>query len=129
MRMLCKSRLVKSLMIAICIVVITACTPPKRANRQLETAKMLFKERDYSGAAEYLKPLAEQGDADAEYALGYLYFYGKGVPQNVLKGRELIQSAAKKNQANALKAIDVMGQHEASLADFPKEKKAEKEAR
>lgn len=113
----------------ICIAAITACVPPKRANRQLETAKLLFKEQDYSGAAEYLKPLAAEGDADAEYALGYLYFYGKGVPQDVLKGRELIQSAAKKSQANALKAIDVMGQHEASLASFPREKRAEKEAR
>lgn len=120
---------IRYIIIAICIAAITACVPPKRTNRELETAKMLFKQQDYSASAEYLKPLVEEGNADAEYALGYLYFYGKGVPQDILKGRELIQRAAKQSQPNALKAIDVMSQHEASLASFPKEKVAKKEAR
>lgn len=41
-----------------------------------------FKSRDYATALKVWRPLAEQGNADAQYALGELYYYGKGVTQD-----------------------------------------------
>ena len=37
---------------------------------------------DFATALKEWKPLAEQGDADAQFNLGWMYDYGKGVPQN-----------------------------------------------
>src|SRR5262245_9948639 len=37
---------------------------------------------DYAAALKYWKPLAEGGNAGAQHGLGYLYFTGKGVPQD-----------------------------------------------
>jgi TPR repeat protein len=37
---------------------------------------------DYATAFSKWKPLAEQGDADAQCSLGWMYFNGKGVPQD-----------------------------------------------
>ena len=40
------------------------------------------KSGDFATALREWKPLAEQGDADAQYNLGLMYRKGKGVPQN-----------------------------------------------
>jgi TPR repeat protein len=102
---------------------LTACeTTSRRGNPEVEAAKLEFQLKNYQVAFEMLQPLAHEGDRDAQYALGYMYFYGIGIPQDTIKGRELIQAAAEKNQRMALKAIDIIAQHEASLASFPKEK-------
>ncbi len=37
---------------------------------------------DYATALKELRPLAEQGDAEAQCNLGYMYKGGKGVPQD-----------------------------------------------
>ena len=37
---------------------------------------------DYATALEFWRPLAEQGDAEAQYALGLMHFIGRGIPQD-----------------------------------------------
>ncbi len=41
-----------------------------------------FKRKDYKTAYKLFLPLAEQGDADAQYMLGFMYLRGDGVPQD-----------------------------------------------
>ena len=41
-----------------------------------------YKSGDYATALREWKPLAEQGYADAQYNLGRMYEFGKGVPQS-----------------------------------------------
>lgn len=53
-----------------------------RRGPSLAEAKAAFQRQDYWTAAQLLKPLAYQGNADAQYALGYMYYYGRGVEQN-----------------------------------------------
>ena len=48
---------------------------------------------------------AQKGDAQAEGNLGACYYNGIGVERNVLKGVELIRSAAKKGNEEAQKAL------------------------
>ena len=36
---------------------------------------------DYTNAIKEWRPLADQGDVQAQYHLGQMYKYGKGVPQ------------------------------------------------
>ena len=38
--------------------------------------------QDYTEAAKWFRKAADQGNADAQYGLGLLYFKGLGVPQN-----------------------------------------------
>jgi uncharacterized protein len=48
----------------------------------LEDADAAVKKRDYATAVRIIRPLAEQGDARAQYTLGLFYDNGLGVPQD-----------------------------------------------
>ena len=41
-----------------------------------------YERRDYATALREFLPLAEQGDATIQFALGSMYAFGKGVPQD-----------------------------------------------
>ncbi len=49
---------------------------------------------DYTTAVRLLRPLAEQGDAQAQYNLGVLYDNGQGVPQNSTEAVKWYSKAA-----------------------------------
>ena len=51
----------------------------------LEDADAALKRRDYAAALRFIRPLAEQGDASAQYNLGVLYDNGLGVPQDKVR--------------------------------------------
>jgi len=53
----------------------SACADLQKANDAIESG-------DYTTALKELKPLAEQGQADAQYNLGVMYYNGWGVIQN-----------------------------------------------
>lgn len=55
----------------------------------------------YKNAAAYLQKSANQGNAEAEYRLGMLYFDGKGVSVDNAKALRLFESAAEKKQPQA----------------------------
>ncbi len=48
----------------------------------------------YAQALEGLQELAQQGDAAAQSAIGWMYFQGVGVPENLEKAAEWLQSSA-----------------------------------
>ena len=48
----------------------------------LEDADAAIKRRDYPTAVRLIRPLAEQGDANAQCTLGVFYDNGLGVPQD-----------------------------------------------
>jgi uncharacterized protein len=49
---------------------------------ELDDGTAAYREKEYAKAAELWQPLAERGDAAAQYSLGTLYAEGKGVEQN-----------------------------------------------
>jgi TPR repeat protein len=51
----------------------------------LEDADAALKRRDYATALRLIRPLAEQGDANAQYNLGVFYDNGLGVPQDKVR--------------------------------------------
>jgi TPR repeat protein len=51
----------------------------------LEDADAALKRHDYAAALRFIRPLAEQGDASAQYNLGVLYDNGLGVPQDKVR--------------------------------------------
>lgn len=56
-------------------------------------------------SVEQLQQAAEAGDPDAQYALGYLYYYGKNVPQNISVGLNWIKRASVQGQEQAIVAM------------------------
>ena len=51
----------------------------------LEDADAALKRRDYASALRLIRPLAEQGDANAQYNFGVFYDNGLGVPQDKVR--------------------------------------------
>ncbi|MDH5580169.1 MAG: sel1 repeat family protein [Betaproteobacteria bacterium] len=56
---------------------------------------------DYAAALHEWRPLAEQGDALAQYHLGVLYRKGRGVPQDDVQARKWYAKAAAQGQPKA----------------------------
>ena len=56
---------------------------------------------DFATALGEFRPLAEQGDADAQYNLGVMYEKGKGVPQNYKTAVKWYRLSAEQGYASA----------------------------
>ena len=59
-----------------------------------------------------VKIKAEQGDADAQYALGYMYYYGSGIEQNKRLGAQWIKRSAIQGQVLAKQALSIISHHQ-----------------
>ncbi|NJL17141.1 MAG: sel1 repeat family protein [Nitrospira sp.] len=56
---------------------------------------------DYATALQEWQPLADQGDALAQYQVGMLYHKGRGVPQDDVQARKWYEKAAAQGQTKA----------------------------
>jgi TPR repeat protein len=59
------------------------------------------KRKDYKEAFRLWKPSAEQGDADAQYFLGFMYDKGQGVPQDYKEAVKWYRLSAEQGYAKA----------------------------
>ncbi|MGE3920079.1 MAG: tetratricopeptide repeat protein [Gammaproteobacteria bacterium] len=64
------------------------------ASASFQQGKMAFQQQNYRKAFVTLKPLAQAGNADAQYAVGYMYYYGKGVVEDRAAAKYWIGKAA-----------------------------------
>jgi uncharacterized protein len=71
------------------------------AEGALEDGMAAYKEGDYAKAFELWRPLAEKGDAVAQYRLGNLYADGKGVARSDTAAMLWFLSSAKQGNADA----------------------------
>lgn len=69
-----------------------------------------FRAQDYRKAFIRLKPEAKKGNPDAEYAVGYMYYYGQGVVENRKKAWFWINKAANLGQPDAVAAVQILQQ-------------------
>jgi TPR repeat protein len=67
-----------------------------------------FQIQNYRQAFILLKPEAEKGQADAQYAVGYMYYYGQGVVEDRKKAWYWINCAAKSGQPDAVIAVKIL---------------------
>ena len=75
---------------------------------QYEDASAAYHRKDYQTAIKLWKPLAEQGDAKAQYGLGVLDAKGRGVPRNYAKAVKWFYKAAEQGYAKAQNNLGVM---------------------
>ena len=74
----------------------------------LEDAEAAIKRRDYTTAARIIRPLAESGNATAQYNLGVFYDNGLGVPQDKINAYMWLSLAAAQGREGAAAIRDVM---------------------
>ena len=74
----------------------------------LEDANAAIKKRDYATAVRLIRPLAEQGNANAQYNLGVLYDNGLGVPQDRVRAYMWLNLAAMQGRESAATIRDLV---------------------
>ena len=89
-----------------------ACaTPSPRITSELQQGKRYFEDGYYKRAMKQLLPLASDGNAEAEYAVGYMYYYGNGVAEDPDVGYFWIKRSADQHYPPAIKALGMMHPH------------------
>jgi len=83
-------------------------SPQEVSAALFERAKLLYLSKDYAGAAGLMRALAGRGHLQAQYVLGYMYYYGQGVPRNEKEAIRWITTAAARGHAKAKKALEVL---------------------
>lgn len=68
--------------------------------------------KKYNCSLSRIEAAAQNGDADAEYALGYMYFYGIGTVRDPKAARLWINRAAAQGQPLAIKASRILKESE-----------------
>lgn len=94
------------------------CMSVTQLNAQsVSYAKSLIEQGQYLEAAKQLRPLADNGDAEAQYLAATLFFEGKGVPRNDAQGIKYATLSA--NQCNT-QAILLLADHYKDNQQFQK---------
>ena len=67
----------------------------------LDEATAAYQRGDYATAIRQLRPLAKQGNANAQFNLGFMYSEGKGFPQDYAEAVKWYRKAAEQGDAEA----------------------------
>jgi hypothetical protein len=73
-----------------------------------EDREAAYNRKDYAAAFEILRPLAERGNAVAQYDLGAMYEYGNGVAQDYAEAMRWFHMAADQGYASAQHNLGLM---------------------
>ncbi len=95
-----------ALIVALCVGFMLGLTAPAWAG--FEEGKAAYNRGDYATALREWRPLAKQGDAEAQFFLGFMYTLGDGVPQDYAKAMKWYRKAAEQGVAKAQHYLGVM---------------------
>jgi len=93
---------------AILVVLAVTWTPVAAVSGPFEDGRDAAERGDYKTAMSLWRPLAEQGDAAAQYSLGVLYERGQGVRQDDVEAVKWYRLAAKQGDAKAQSNLGLM---------------------
>ncbi len=93
-------------MIVTCFMLIS-CAGPRMA-QDMQAGKASFENGYYKEAFRQLLPLAVKGKPEAQYAVGYMYYYGYGVPEDDESGLFWMTKAAEQNYPPAIRALQLI---------------------
>jgi uncharacterized protein len=72
----------------------------------MHLGKQAYQAQRYQAAFEIFSTLAEQGNVDAQYTLGYMLYYGQGVAQDPTAARRWFEQASKQGHPKAKQALE-----------------------
>jgi hypothetical protein len=73
-----------------------------------EDARAAYEKGDYATVPRLMRPLAEQGDAKAQYIFGLMYLNGQGVPRDYATALSWLRMAAEQRYADAQNFLGMM---------------------
>ncbi len=88
------------------VVVLLALAGPAGAG--FDEGWAAYERGDYATALREFRPLAGQGDAYAQFNLGYMYSNGRGVPQDYVQAMRWYRKAAEQGDADAQFNLGIM---------------------
>lgn len=80
---------------------VLALAPSSAAEAGLDEGKAAFLAADYETASAELRPLAQAGNAEAQYVLGVMYSHGRGVGRDLAESARWYEKAAQQGHARA----------------------------
>jgi S1-C subfamily serine protease len=87
------------------LILLIAIAWPTAGRADYDSGLVAFNEGDYQAAFREWEPLAQDGDVDAQFALGYLYEYGEGVTQSYRQAAYWYGKAADAGDVDAAVAM------------------------
>lgn len=79
-----------------------------KMSQDLQAGKQSFEGGYYKKAFRQLLPLAVKCQPEAEYAVGYMYYYGYGVPEDSESGMFWMTKAADQHYPPAIRALELI---------------------
>ena len=96
---------------ALLIILLPLVHIPSAAGDDLEDAVAAYSQADYTKAVNLAWPLAESGNADAQYLLGMAYMDGNGVTKDLVESYKWYELVVHAGDADAeIDCDDVAGQ-------------------
>ncbi|MBS0318960.1 MAG: sel1 repeat family protein [Proteobacteria bacterium] len=95
-----------SLRIATLLILCGSLAMPAHAS--LSDGLDALRKRDYATAAKELRPLAEKGDAEAQYRIGRMYEFGAGYPKDMAQAIAWYTKAGNQGHADAQQELGVI---------------------
>lgn len=96
---------IKSLMIALTLTATSLLLAGCYTDRAYRQGEQAFLQQDYHIAFTHLIDAAQYGDTKAQYAVGYMYYYGLGAPQSDYLARLWLYRSASMGDTKAMNAI------------------------
>lgn len=87
------------------VIVLTGCSHTSSSHGKGPSAA-----HTYSLTFDQVREAAQDGDADAQYALGYMYYYGQNVTRNGNQAKFWIGRAASQHHKQAIRALAMMNE-------------------
>jgi TPR repeat protein len=81
---------------------------PALAAQSVKAGIEAWQKADYPGAVAIWRPLAEKGDADAQFNLGQAYRLGRGVPTNLSAAQTWFERAANQGHLDAQATLGLL---------------------
>lgn len=86
---------------------LSSCASVQHAE-EVQEGKIYFEDGDFKPAFHKLLPAAAAGNARAQYAVGYMYYYGYGVHEDTESGLFWMQKSAEQHYPPAVKALNII---------------------
>ena len=100
----------KTLAILLLILLLSACVSA-RVSQELQQGRLHYQAGLYRQAFDELLPLATEGNKEAQYAVGYMYYNGYGVARDPDTGKFWMKKSAAQGYPPAVEAErDLRGQ-------------------
>src|SRR5579872_2094784 len=101
-----------------CFMLVACATSTSKQSFNYQQGKSSFEAGDYKEAFHQLLPIAAQGKPDAQYAVGYMYYYGYGVSEDSESGIFWMTKSAEQNYPPAIKALQLIHQRPPEAESF-----------